>query len=71
KAQEEGRLNPGITPVLVLTSTVSVIMLPLASRGFFDKIPVLPPLEKDMLRQHALSLILDGICGNGSTEGQP
>lgn len=66
-AQREGRMNSGVVPGLTLTSIMAVIMLPLAAQTFLDKIPLIPVLDKDTLRQHALAILLDGLCPEENT----
>lgn len=69
-AQREGRLNAHISPGLVLTSVMSVTMLPLAAQDMLDRVPTIPVLNMKMLRQHVLALLLDGLCpGKNMGEG--
>ena len=71
EAQQEGRLNPQVEPGLVLTSIMSVIMLPLAAQDMLSKVSAIPALNKKMLKRHALALVLDGLCPNTHAEGRP
>jgi AcrR family transcriptional regulator len=69
-AQREGRVNAGVVAGLALTSIMAVVMLPLAAQTFLDKIPLIPLLDKDTLRRHALAVLLDGLCPEENTGSQ-
>lgn len=60
-AQQKGRLNTQIAPNLIFTSIMAVVMLPLATQKLFDKIPSIRLPDKEILRQHALALLLNGL----------
>lgn len=61
-AQREGAVNPLIIPALAVTSIMAVIMLPLTAWDMLGRIPIMPALDKEALRRHALALLLDGLC---------
>ena len=70
QAQLAGVVNPLIIPALAVTSIMAVIMLPLSARDMLGKIPIMPGLDKETLRRHALALLLDGLCPEKSLEEQ-
>lgn len=61
-AQQEGNINAKVLAPLVITSALALIMIPLTAFDMADRIPTMPPLDKETLRRHALSLLLDGLC---------
>lgn len=65
EAQQQGQLNAGVAPGLVLTSIMAVVMLPLAAQSILSRISPLPAFDREELRQHALALLLDGLCPEG------
>ncbi len=64
EAQQKGKINSEIIPSMVISSAMSVIMLPLAAREILGKIPLVPAMDRAMLRRHALALLLNGLCFN-------
>lgn len=70
QAQQKGTVNPLISPPLVMTSIMAVVMLPITAWDMLGKIPNMPALDKEALRHHALALLLDGLCPEKSREGQ-
>lgn len=70
EAQLDGRVNPGVDPDLVIISTLSIVMVPLAAQDIISKVSVLSTINKPLLRQHALALILNGLCPNDDPKGQ-
>ena len=67
-AQQIGIVNPLISPPLVMTSIMAVVMLPITAWDMLGKIPIMPTLGKEALRRHALALLLDGLCPEKSRE---
>ena len=61
-AQQEGRFNAQVASGLVLNSVLAIVMLPFAVQGSMGKTSPLPAFDKDMLRQHTLALLIDGLC---------
>lgn len=61
-AQQRGQLNPGIEPALVLTSIMSMVMVPLAARDMLGNISSSAVVDAEILRRHALALLLEGLC---------
>lgn len=68
QAQRTGRVHPDISPDLVVTSAISLIMLPLAARKFFQGFPVFPTVEKEKLGKHAITLMLHGLLTNNGEQ---
>lgn len=69
QGQQTGAVNPGISPALVPTSIMGVVMLPLAAHAIGDGLPFSLPVDRATLRKHALALLLDGLRV-GSVENQ-
>lgn len=61
QAQQEGRLNNGIAPGLVVMSVIGLVMFPLVARNLIEKIPGVPVIDRETVRQHTLSLMLGGL----------
>ena len=61
-AQRSGKLNENVAPAMILSSLLTLVMIPLATRDLLGKIPDFPVLDKALLRKHALALVLDGLC---------
>lgn len=70
EAQQKQQINAEVAPGLILTSVMAVVMLPLAAQTFLDKMPMVPTFDKEILRQHALALLLDGLSPKGLSGGQ-
>lgn len=70
RAQQEGTVNPLISPSFAMTSIMAVVMLPITAWDMLGKIPIMPALDKEALRRHALALLLDGLCPKKSLEEQ-
>lgn len=60
-AQQKGLINNNIAPNLIITSIMAVVMLPLAAQTFINKMPAMLIYDKEMLRQHAIALLLNGV----------
>ena len=69
-AQQEGNINAKVLAPLVITSALALIMIPLTALDMADRIPTMPPLDKETLRRHALALLLDGLCPQNNREEQ-
>lgn len=70
REQQSGSVTAGISPALVLTSVMGVVMLPLAARAGVEELPVFLPVDREILRKHALALLLDGLCTRPADTGR-
>ena len=68
RAQREGTVNAQVVPPLVIPSALAMIMLPLTALDIAERIPTMPPLDKEVLRRHALALLLGGLCPQENRE---
>lgn len=65
-AQKNGLITSTIAPNLIFPSIIASIMVPLAAQTFTNKIPMLKIANKETLRQHVISLILNGVLVDNS-----
>lgn len=61
KAQQRGEINKLVSPALVLTSAMSIVMFHIAAQELLVQIPSVNAIQRQHLRQHVLALILDGL----------
>lgn len=60
-AQKKGMINSKIAPNLIFPSIIATVMVPLIAQNFTHEIPIVKISNKEILRQHVISLILNGI----------
>jgi AcrR family transcriptional regulator len=61
RAQAAGAVNAGLQPPLVMVSVIGLAMLPLATRGLWERLPGAAEVTDDAIGQHVAALLLHGI----------
>lgn len=62
KAQMSDIVPSGLCPELLITTIMGTLMLPLAARSILEHIYGSELLDRKALREHALTILLNGIC---------
>lgn len=67
-AQKRGEFNPAVDPALILISIMGLVFFPLIARDMIGTVGVVSSLDRSALRKHALSVLMNGLCGNSHLE---
>ncbi len=61
-AQQDGRMNPGIDPVLLVPTVVAMVLCPLAAQGLLEKVPTVRRIDREALARHVRAFLLAGLA---------
>ena len=62
RAQQEGRMNPGIDPVLLMPTVIAMVMCPLAAQDILQKVPTVGSIDREALARHVRAFLLAGLA---------
>ena len=62
RAQREGRMNPGIDPVLLMPTVIAMVMCPLAAQEILQKVPTVGSIDREALARHVRAFLLAGLA---------
>ncbi|MBO4295916.1 MAG: TetR/AcrR family transcriptional regulator [Desulfovibrio sp.] len=62
RAQQDGRMNPCIDPVLLMPTVVAMVMCPLAAQNVLQKVPTVGRVEREALARHVRAFLLAGLA---------
>ena len=62
RAQREGRMNPGIDPVLLMPTVIAMVMCPLAAQEILQKVPTVGSVDREALARHVRAFLLAGLA---------
>ena len=66
-AYRNNELNSGVRPELIQVSVIGLVMFPLATQGFWSRLPGMQEVSREQIRCHAQALLATGVTGGMSS----